>query len=399
MCQFCGSNEAETETTACTACGDETNRGDLCEDCHQENHITCDACGTEVPADQTSTIDTTRETVCNDCAASQYTECDACGRTYHNDNIRQHNYDDWCDGCFHDNHAECNACGEMFHRDSLNWAEADCYCHDCYEECSGCKGKKFTRQTDLCERVGSLRTFGVELETSECEDFTKLSGKTYFTSKYDGSISGEEFVTGVLSGDEGLDAVSDFCDSADDLGFAIDRQCGYHLHVGVGDLSEDQRKAVAKAYYYSQRLWQSFVSESRRSNSYCPDLRWTDTDVDNCDNFEWFCDQDRYQWFNLAAWGKHQTFEVRLHGASLNGRKINNWIIAHIRFIEYVANYGYSELKGKSGDEQFAVLCKIWDSPRLARYYQRRAEKFGTTYTVPTNEPATPVVRNELAVA
>jgi hypothetical protein len=326
----------------------------------------------------------------------------------------------------------CEGCNEIFSDSDLGNSENGCYCQGCApsvehddenEECE-CRDCRETRRASnrarrtaasspapreataparryaapaeyTYNRTRSARQYGLELETADCEDWSNLSGDSAFTAEADGSVDGKEFVSKILKGDQGLDEISALCAFASEHGWSVDAKCGYHAHFDVGDLNDDQLKAVACAYNLTYNVWSTFVSEARRSNVYAGKNDWTANEVRDASSFRAFVADfttsytdgrhDRYQWLNLAAYKEHGTFEVRSHSGTLNASKASNWVVAHIRFIDAVAAMTVDEVfarfAGNDAQSNFAALAEIWNDADLTEYYAGRAAKFGTYYT------------------
>jgi hypothetical protein len=301
----------------------------------------------------------------------------------------------------------CNDCGGVEHNDD----NEDCECRECERARNRARRaaasappappapprRRYAAPADYTfARTRSARQFGIELETSDCEGYDELPDGCAFRAETDGSIDGKEFVSAVLKGDQGLDAITEFCSFANRNDWSVDAKCGFHAHFDVGDLNDDQRKAVAIAYNLTYNVWRTFVSKARRENEYSGPNDWTADDIRDASSFDAFSakftcnsysrgEHDRYQWFNLAAYREHSTFESRIHSATLNGSKVRNWVLANIRFIDAVAEMTVDEVYAKfaGNDEQsnFAALAEIWNDSELTEFYAGRAAKFGTYYT------------------
>lgn len=391
----------ERKYTECQGCNEETLRADAvegpdgngyCESCASDQFTTCDNCSDCIWSDDAHGVSGHRRwsVLCESCYDAHYADCSSCGEATNRDNLRTgHDGDDYCDECFWEHNRECSGCGEIVNSDYCTYDEnrdGD-YCESCYRGNEDYDAKRF-RPSDLTyTRIGSRRRFGVELETSKCDGHEDLDGRFHFGAKDDGSITGKEFVSTVLAGDQGLDAIAAFCDYAEENGFKVDSACGFHAHFDVGNESTESLKAIGYAYLLTQRVWQSFVSASRRNNHYCGSIEWSYTDIANANDFrDWADGWDRYCWFNVASYAVHGTFEIRLHTASLNAEKVNNWVKAHTRFIDKVAGMTIGEVRamfaGKTAQELFDALVDIWGDEELSHFYRRRAELFGTSYTV-----------------
>jgi hypothetical protein len=234
-------------------------------------------------------------------------------------------------------------------------------------------------------KTRSRRRFGVELEVSEADGYRDLEDNTRFAAKNDGTSGvSKEFVSPVLQGDEGLDEIANFCRQAG--GFEVSKACGYHLHVDCTGLGVRQRKAVAAAYCMTCDVWASFVPDDRRCNTYCKRHDWSTQDIRDktWDSLIKSLGHNRYVWCNWLSYSRHNTVEIRIHGGTVDYRKIVNWVIAHTRFVDWAAGRTLDEIcnefAGKTLQERFDRLCEIWGDEQLCKFFHRRAEKFGVTY-------------------
>lgn len=234
--------------------------------------------------------------------------------------------------------------------------------------------------------IASKRKFGIELETHSCDDYRQLKGKTLFGAKYDCSVRGMEFFTPILYGDEGLTEVENFCRWADEHGYTVNDDCGYHLHLDMRDETTVQLRHVAYAYAKSYVAWRGLVSEYRACDSfYCHAPRYSASAIRDCRGSiaSFFSDSDRYNYLNLQAYSKHKTFEVRLHDGTLHAKTIMYWIIAHTRFVDAVKDMTYDQIDEMfNGDaqSQFESLCFVWDNAggqRISEFYRRRFRVHG----------------------
>jgi hypothetical protein len=394
----------ESDLIECCSCGDKFDENDIrtddggseyCEDCYSDNYSSCEECSAEVACDDLRSEEIhsncNRRTThsgcyCESCFDDKYARCDGCSNYFAKDNLRNVDDNDYCDSCYCDNYTGCERCGCDVANDDVCYVDDCSYC----ESCAPCDtgdfdAKRFRPFDNTFARIGSRRTFGVELETNVCSGYMRLAGQVYFGAKDDGSINGKEFVSTVLSGDEGLKAIDDFCAKADANNWNVDTACGYHVHLGVEELDITALKAVAYAYKLTAEVWASFVSKSRRGNTYCGPTDWTREDLAALESVEQFRDfasnLDRYQWLNLASYCRHSTFEIRLHSGTLDSDKICNWVIAHARLIDWASTRTmaqiHAELSGLSVQGLFNKLSAIWADAELTAFYVNRASKFG----------------------
>jgi hypothetical protein len=337
----------------------------------------CQACSAEFPAaDLLTAPDNTQ--MCRNCFDARFFECAGCGNVVGLDLVA---YTDEYDG---DNYCSCCAPNDE-DDDEAEWDQG-----------GRVVGENFAR-------IGSRRRFGVELEISSCTKHAGLRGQTVFGVKYDGSLSsGKEFVSPVLQGDEGLEAVDNLCAYGKTNDWTVDSSCGYHVHIDCGDLNDIALKSVALAYALTADVWGRFVTPKRRDNRYCERLPYSAEQIRGV-NFATILDmtQDRYHWLNWQAYNRHHTVEVRLHSGTTNAEKVNNWVIIHARFVDAMAGMPSEEVwntfAGKSVAEQFDAIMRLAGDDKLRRYYERRAAKHGQP--IVPDVAAVPVAMTDVELA
>lgn len=402
--------------TECDSCHDAISRHDAmenangdsyCDSCYSDAYTSCCECGREVAIDSDDEVCHDGDTYCRPCYERLFTCCDDCSECVPTDDaytvVQVTSYGrrftrSVCEGCYSDNYFTCEGCSESFHTDHIREHGDYLYCEaccptdedeseDCYAgcRCSYCQPTTATTYS----RTVSQRRYGVELETANCDGWHSVPLR-HFRQTADGSITGEEFVSSILSGDAGLADIEHFCQQANDAKWSVDSACGFHAHFDMRDLEAEQLQRVAYAYWLTHKVWTKFVSSSRADNQYCGENDWsfaTIRTLTTIDKWVSFANEvDRYQWLNLAAYSEHKTFEIRLHSGTLNATKVCNWIIAHTRFIDAVASMSIEAIEAAfSGDAQdcFESMAIIWNDAPLADYYVQRAAKFGRTINAP----------------
>ncbi len=279
----------------------------------------------------------------------------------------------------------CNECGEAFPIHNCHQVDLSPGCDNpettgdlCYW-CADAMRYWRAQQRDFDPAhavVGTDRAFGVEIETSKCPRYIRIRNKSCFGAKPDSSISGIEFVSPILRGDEGLKEVQTFLHYANQYGFMVDDRCGLHVHINVQNLSPLQQRKIAYAFVKTTEVWHSFINKSRDNCLYARRLDYNCADIQNCRYFHNFAaSKDRYGWLNIAAVDCHNTFEVRLHQGSLDRDEVCNWIIALLRFVDAVKDIKYRVLDELfKGDPvlQFEQIKQLWQSDQLSRYYDTR---------------------------
>lgn len=382
----CNCNE-ETESPTCID-GD-----DWCDDCRDDNFVTCEHCNEYVDSAHFLGGIDNEGCYCQSCFDRLFVSCNHCDCTICAGDAREGGGDRYCEDCFYDIYTICEGCGDAVPSDDAYYHErSGCsYCSSCHRDDGDYSAKSFRPGSNSYARTGSERTFGVELETSACDDYMDAEDRFHFGAKDDSSISGKEFVSAVLTGDAGLDAVEAFCSYAESSNWSVNSRCGFHAHFGVSDLSVEQLKSVAYAYKMNSEVWGSFVSESRRDNRFCGPVQWGKRDLENCaakDAFAAFARyRDRYCWFNIASYGVHTTFEVRLHGGTINSRAVCNWVVLNLRFIEAVKDMTLGQIdakfSGRTGQAAFRAFAGCIGDRGLIDYYVGIAGDNGTEYYNP----------------
>ena len=166
---------------------------------------------------------------------------------------------------------------------------------------------------------------------------------TKWTSVHDGSVRGAEIVSPILDG-ERLNEASTVARLLLGVGGKVDRSTGFHVHIGArGVLDYDH---IANWYINWNALHDAIgalVAPSRLNNSYCKtvDQAHAETNAErirngNVSDFR----GDRYQSFNLQAYDRHGTLEIRLHQGTLNGTKAVAWSL----FIDAFKQYSQASL-------------------------------------------------------
>jgi len=271
-----------------------------------------------------------------------------------------------CLGCFDAYYTYCDGCGALLARPLRS--RVTNYCSRCrYTEASIWKATPLPVSIATYTRVGSRRKYGVEIETARCHNHNALRGRTNFGAKPDCSVTGLEFDSPVLYGDEGFDAIAALLDFADEHRWRVDSECGCHIHLDMRAETDAQLAAVAYAYRVTTRLWQQFVPRRRHEGAYCHTPRWSACDLrEEFEQGTW-CFRDfaeyltdtRYEMVNLLAYYDHHTFEIRSLEGTLDKDTICNWVTCHCRFVDAVRDLSFDEIDALfSGSlhEQFDAL-------------------------------------------
>jgi hypothetical protein len=100
------------------------------------------------------------------------------------------------------------------------------------------------------------------------------------------------------------------------VGAQINRTCGVHVHLDMRQMKFN-KDLVFHNLVNCQGLLFSLVPPSRRGNKFCT---FVESNLYENSNHHHSAISGR------DAYGRHKTFEVRIHSGSLNASKINNWI-------------------------------------------------------------------------
>lgn len=208
----------------------------------------------------------------------------------------------------------------------------------------------------------SNRKYGVEIEFTtshsreviaqamrdaglNCNDegYGHRDSETAWKVVYDSSC-GEEIVSPILSGDEGLEQIEKVCTVLNLLDCKVNKNCGLHVHLDARDLAPEQVIKVVAGYARYEGLFDALQPESRRldNNGYCRSLRRMYQHRSKLGKFsledvrsEVF-GNDRYRKLNLESLSRHGTIEFRQHAGTINAEKIINWINLLMVFTEKV---------------------------------------------------------------
>lgn len=385
----------------CPNCDDVLNSDDLaenpdgdkwCEDCATTDSFVCDNCDDRTWDNDCVTVEEGGYnrygrrgslSLCESCADNITFTCDDCGDRYHDDDsMRTRHGSSICQSCYEDGYITCEGCGNIVHQDDASYNDDGCYCSDC-----GC-GENFDpagfcNHSGCVTETGSARCYGIELETDECDGYNALEDTSAWGAKDDSTVSGKEFFSDILNGDEGLDAVREWGRLASANGWEAGRGAGYHLHIDMRKENNDSLFAIAYAYRKTQEVWLSFVEGRRHTGSYSHTIQWDCADIvqlaaEDRSFSSFACRSTRYNWCNLAAYSCHGTIEIRLHGGTCDDIEVINWVKVHTRFADWASNLGLEGVKealdGLSYDDMFRLFIReIWRDYQLSEYYAKKA--------------------------
>ena len=111
----------------------------------------------------------------------------------------------------------------------------------------------------------------------------------------------------------------------------VNRSAGMHVHIGVGDWSNDKRANFAENWHALADAIDAMVAPSRRLDG--SHSRWCQRRenmasavlVERMRAGESFTGGDRRRSLNVESFDSYGTFEIRIHQGSLNAGKIGAW--------------------------------------------------------------------------
>lgn len=245
---------------------------------------------------------------------------------------------------------------------------------------------------------------------------------------------GAEYVTGVLIGDSGLTQLAEICRVVG-KNCSIDKRCGVHVHIGSLNWNKEE---VVFAYLLGELIEKDLFSvlpESRRKNSYCKpltkilsgkilnDFRRTS----NAMSYKLLIDEaydliykevafsgkeqnknmitcmeinkkrnhpkgskcgydknsQRYCWLNFVTLlfdtkgiTDSHTIEIRNHGATMNFKKVRNWLKISFAFCRFVEEFK-SDILNKNLSLEY-IVDRVFPKTgkNLSTYISERKEIF-----------------------
>jgi len=255
---------------------------------------------------------------------------------------------------------------------------------------------------------GMMYTFGVEIETHR--GYLDYWDDLNLSSVYDGSISGNEYVTGVLKGDYGFNHLKKICNRINESGHEINSKCGVHVHIG-GEFNRRFTIMLLRLCYHLQDDIYRMMPPSRVANTYCKPIPTWASEI-NFQNFREILgryiyggneednlldkhhnkkvgmnryESTRYKWVNInnfsTASGK-PTVEFRIHGASTNYEKLRNWTLICMSIVRYAENRQktiWCDLKNISLEKILVDSLGANLGLQVSNYYHKRVSVFKDT--------------------
>jgi hypothetical protein len=201
-----------------------------------------------------------------------------------------------------------------------------------------------------------------------------------------GRMEGMEVVSPVLRGDAGFEQTRKVCEVLTRLRCTVNRQCGFHVHVGVANEGIDFFKNLVRTYRNSEAAIDAVVAPSRRrsENGFCGPVRITETALDQARTIDDVCraigqdvgranyrSYNRYRKLNLQSFYAQGTVEFRQHQGSVEAEKIIHWTRFCLRMVLAARK------EAKAASATIGDLMDALETPAAEKaYFARRAEYF-----------------------
>ena len=224
----------------------------------------------------------------------------------------------------------------------------------------------------------------------------------------DGSISGKEYVTGVLAGDKGVNMLARICESLNGSDCKVNSSCGLHVHIGG---FQDNRRFSMLALRLGKILEPQLfkmLPPSRQNSTFCKKIPYdldslvlSNTnrilaeyvfDAEALDKYnnkgtrtERYTSQ-RYRWLNLVNCNsntRYTTIEFRQHSGTLSFNKAYNWMLICMSFVNFVENQPRRIMRGNVTLQEivrYSVKGELGDN--VIKYIKSRYEKFGNDFVL-----------------
>ncbi|MET4238607.1 amidoligase family protein [Bradyrhizobium sp. RT10b] len=227
----------------------------------------------------------------------------------------------------------------------------------------------------------SNRTFGVELEVilngktraGVAQEVRRATGINIREERYghtvpntwkivtDGSIGHQngEVVSPVLSGEEGLEQARKITEALKAAGCTVNPACGFHVHVGAGDLDLNQLRKLAVNFVHAETAMDCIMPVSRRAdkNTYVQSNRsgfGGETENQKINNAIKAYERaqtkaalithvssngsaggaSRYRKLNFQALNRQPSVEFRQHQGTVESEKVVNWVRLCVAFVD-----------------------------------------------------------------
>lgn len=387
----------------------------LCKSCYDKQFYTCSSCNGSFNKLNTKHKLFDGEILCPNCYSRQITSCYCCNTPIRKDKAYRTDDGYLCKVCHDTKYSVCDRCKISVQKDRINY-----YAHTNQSLCNRCrdfydKARDIVVISDKHEECLTKLSYGIELETSS-GDVDRLYNESninyLFKPMSDNSITGTEWVSPILKGDDGFEFIKSFLGSLKKT-TTVDSNCGYHVHFGVTFNSLSTLYKVLYGFRTLQDYFFNLVPASRlepnkrTGKCYCAKLphnleKFGEDNLnkllyDTADKIS--AQQDkmnkygnlkkgRYYWLNLHSYFYRRTLEIRNHEGTLDYDDITNWINLNGRVIEYFTNTGFismtKRLKTIHSMEAFFDFVEEITNKHIRNFYEI---KYNILYNNDTTSP------------
>lgn len=229
-----------------------------------------------------------------------------------------------------------------------------------------------------------LRRLGIEAQ----EEGYNHTTPTYWKCTTDGTVSGGECVSPILTAPDAVDEIRPIMQAITRLGSTVGTQCGTHIHHNVNDLDGAAMRRLVVNIGFAHYAMLNYVLDRRLGASYVADIgqdvynrllgaidngRLVPTGQRSSANREGsYLGVDRYVVFNFNSVLTYGTVEFRAHQGTLNATKIEAWIGLGQAMVEFSRRGGEFDGTVTTNEMVDRFLAEGLLAPVLARRVRER---------------------------
>jgi hypothetical protein len=360
--------------------------------------------------------------ICQFCFPIRYYRCCDCGRAGSLKNVHEletytnpHNPEPllykYCASCADRRFVSCALCNSRERIEALmsvNGVNVCAYCYNrdlrvcshcrkCYRlgsipgdlrslgECYTCLSRPKPIESLTFDRNPFRMTVGIELEFCLSALPARFSVTPWGTLTVDASVKpqglqigdGREFRSHIYNGDLALDSFTAVCRYLRRSKAYINNSCGFHVHLGVRHLTDQQRENIRAWWERFEWVWFSFVPPARHDNRFC--RKQGESAI-----------KARYYALNTLH-SLHGTYECRLHPGTLDVSKTCNWVLALLYFFDAATDVPCAEHRTENTRFELIRFFQFSKMPLgIRKYLLSRARHFAHT---PLLKPKKPTVK------
>lgn len=241
----------------------------------------CDYCGCVL--DEYDGTWVGEDLLCQDCVDDQCITCDHCEEIIWTEDCVTDDSTYLCQECFDNYYRRCESCNRIIHDDCTCWQNNLPYCESCFDDFED-EIEEYSYKPEPIFYGNSYLYFGVELEV----DNGGKDGENARTLKDIANVYNEHiYIKSDGSIDDGFEIVShpmtlayhmNTMDWESILHEAVEMDykshdtstCGLHIHVNrdaFGGNQAEQEKAICKILFFVEKHWNEIFRFSRRTES------------------------------------------------------------------------------------------------------------------------------------